>query len=302
MALNFPAAPSLNDRYTYNGKTYVWKGSYWALIGANPQDVYVKTDFTATAGQTSFSVAYTVGYVDVWLNGVKLIGGGSDYTATNGTSIVLATGASLNDIVEVVAWNPTNILSGSFDGGTADSPSPITIQYRRDTSSNWVAIDPILAEGEIGFETDTDKVKIGDGTTPWISLGYVIDPVENTTLSGVQTLANKTLVEPTITGTVVEDIYTLTDDATVDVDPGNGSIQLLTLTGTGRTLTFTNMVNGEAITLMVNDGTDGTITTWNATFVNNGAAAPTLSTTGYTVVSLWKVGGVVYAALVGDGS
>jgi hypothetical protein len=60
------------------------------------------------------------------------------------------------------------------------------------------------------------------------------------------------------------------------------------------------MVNGEAITLMINDGTAGTITTWNATFVNNGGVAPTLSTTGYTVVSVWEVGSVVYAALVGN--
>lgn len=103
-----------------------------------------------------------------------------------------------------------------------------------------------------------------------------------------------------LTGSVTEAVYALTDSATVDVDPANGTIQTLTLTSTGRTLTFTNMVAGQAITLMVNDGTAGTITTWNATFVNNGGSAPTLSTTGYTVVSLWKVGAVVYAAVVGS--
>ena len=51
---------------------------------------------------------------------------------------------------------------------------------------------------------------------------------------------------------------------------------------------------------MVNDGSAGTITTWNATFVNNAGAAPTLSLTGYTVVSIWKVSGTVYAAVVGN--
>jgi len=123
------------------------------------------------------------------------------------------------------------------------------------------------------------------------------------TADGVFTLTNKTLVDPIITGTVVEDVFTLTDAATVDIDPGNGSLQLLTLAGTGRTLTFTNMVNGEAVTLMVNDGSSGTITTWTGvTFVNNGAVAPTLATAGYTVVALWKVGGAVYGALVGNGS
>ena len=46
------------------------------------------TDFTATSGQTTFSVSYTVGYIDVYRNGVRLANG--DYTATNGTSIVLS--------------------------------------------------------------------------------------------------------------------------------------------------------------------------------------------------------------------
>jgi hypothetical protein len=64
---------------------------------------YVRTSFTATAGQTSFSATYNVGYVQVFLNGVLL--NGADYTATSGTAVVLAVGASLNDIVELIAAN-----------------------------------------------------------------------------------------------------------------------------------------------------------------------------------------------------
>lgn len=109
-----------------------------------------------------------------------------------------------------------------------------------------------------------------------------------------------TIDAPTITGAPTETIYSLTDAATVDVDPGNGGIQTLTLAGTERTLTFSSMVNGESVVLMINDGTDGTITTWNATFVNNNGAAPTLSTDGYTVVVVWKVDGTVYASLAGN--
>jgi len=131
-------------------------------------------------------------------------------------------------------------------------------------------------------------------------LSNIITPTNVLTETSTNTVTNKTLTDPVIIGTITEDIFALTDGSTVDIDPGNGSIQTLTLTSTGRTLTFTNMVNGEAITLMVNDGTAGTITTWNATFVNNGGVAPTLSTTGYTVVSVWEVGSVVYAALVGN--
>jgi hypothetical protein len=114
-------------------------------------------------------------------------------------------------------------------------------------------------------------------------------------VTGTSTLSGNTIFG----GSIKENIYTLTDGTTVNVDPQNGTIQLLTLTSTGRTLTFTNMIDGQAITLMINDGTSGTITTWNATFVNGGGA-PTLSTTAYTVVAIWKVGGTVYAATVGN--
>lgn len=62
----------------------------------------------------------------------------------------------------------------------------VTIQLRRDTAANWTAANPILARGEVGFEYDTEKLKIGDGSTAWNSLGYLdktnfgLDNVDNT--------------------------------------------------------------------------------------------------------------------------
>lgn len=50
------------------------------------------------------------------------------------------------------------------------------IQMRRDTAANWTSTNPTLAAGEIGYETDTNGVKVGDGTTGWTSLGYVMMP------------------------------------------------------------------------------------------------------------------------------
>lgn len=47
------------------------------------------------------------------------------------------------------------------------------IQIRRDTLANWAAANPVLASGEMGLETDTNKVKIGDGVTLWNSLAYM---------------------------------------------------------------------------------------------------------------------------------
>lgn len=46
------------------------------------------------------------------------------------------------------------------------------IQFRRDTSSNWTSSNPVLAQGEFGYETDTGKGKVGNGTDNWNSLDY----------------------------------------------------------------------------------------------------------------------------------
>ena len=64
---------------------------------------YVRTSFTATGGQTTFSATYNVGYVQVFMNGVLL--NGVDYTATNGTSVILAVAANVGDILETIAYN-----------------------------------------------------------------------------------------------------------------------------------------------------------------------------------------------------
>jgi hypothetical protein len=124
--------------------------------------------------------------------------------------------------------------------------------------------------------------------------------------SDTQTLTNKTLTDPAIIGTVIEDVFTITDGAAFEIDPGNGSIQLITL-GANRTPKATNFAAGEAITLMVDDGTAYTITWTDATFggsgvvwETNGGTAPTLATSGYTTIVLWKVGSQVYGARVGN--
>ncbi len=49
------------------------------------------------------------------------------------------------------------------------------IQLRRDTAANWTSVNPVLASGEAGLETDTLKLKIGNGATAWASLAYAVD-------------------------------------------------------------------------------------------------------------------------------
>jgi len=73
----------------------------------------IVTSFTATAGQTSFSPSggYIVNYVDVYYNGVRLVAG-DDFTATDGSSIVLTVAASAGDSVEVVSYIPRGLSDG----------------------------------------------------------------------------------------------------------------------------------------------------------------------------------------------
>ena len=47
------------------------------------------------------------------------------------------------------------------------------VQQRRDTAANWTAANPVLLAGEVGWETDTGKAKLGNGTTAWTGLAYI---------------------------------------------------------------------------------------------------------------------------------
>lgn len=114
-----------------------------------------------------------------------------------------------------------------------------------------------------------------------------------------QTLTNKTLDAPTINNGYTEEIFTISDGASVDLDPANGSIQTWTL-GAARSPTATGFDNGQSMTLMIDDGTAYSITWPSVTWATDGGVAPTLKTTGYTTIVLWKVGGTLYGARVGD--
>jgi len=83
------------------------------------------TEFTATASQTTFTPpSYTVGFINVYLNGVLL--GSADYTATNGTTVVLATGASAGNLLTVESFLVSSVLNAIPN--TAGSVSSSNIQ------------------------------------------------------------------------------------------------------------------------------------------------------------------------------
>ncbi|QDP54947.1 MAG: hypothetical protein Tp1123SUR197351_5 [Prokaryotic dsDNA virus sp.] len=74
----------------------------WTAAGSAVNGTTNRNSYTATANQTSFASIYDVGYVDVYLNGLKLMP--ADFTATDGANIVLASGAAAGDTVDIVGY------------------------------------------------------------------------------------------------------------------------------------------------------------------------------------------------------
>jgi hypothetical protein len=118
------------------------------------------------------------------------------------------------------------------------------------------------------------------------------------TVDGVQTLTNKTFSNATVTS-IKETVFTITDAAAFEIDPANGPIQIITL-GANRTPAATNFVSGQSMMLMVNDGAAFAITWTTVGVVWVGGTAPTLATSGYTLIELFKVNSTIYGALVGS--
>ena len=116
---------------TTANKLKVFDGSSYALAGSSVNGTSQRFKYNATANQTTFSgadangntltydVASGTAFADIYLNGVKL--DVTDFTATTGTSIVLASGASVNDILQVVAYGTFNLASFSAANITSGS-------------------------------------------------------------------------------------------------------------------------------------------------------------------------------------
>ena len=107
---------------------YVYTGSSWAIAGSAVNGTAERSVYVATASQTTFSATYDIGYVDVYLNGSKLRVS-VDFVASTGTSIVLTTGATEGDIVDIVAY-------GTFQIAVVEIANDLTPQLGGDLDLN----------------------------------------------------------------------------------------------------------------------------------------------------------------------
>tara|TARA_R100000152_G_C6778631_1_gene209455 strand:- start:2814 stop:3476 length:663 start_codon:yes stop_codon:yes gene_type:complete len=151
-------------------------------------------------------------------------------------------------------------------------------------SSSGTNVDlPAASTSAWGVMTDEDKTKL-DGVAAGATVGVV---ATGGTFTGSVTFEDA----------INENVFAITDAASVALDPDNGLIQTWTL-GASRNATD-SLTSGQSMMLVVTASSNSI--TW-PTIQWIGGSAPTLSSSGTTVIELWKISSTLYAATVGDPS
>ena len=236
--------------------------------------------------------------------------------ANGGTNATTASGARAN-LLPAYATNAGKVLAvnaGATDVEyiTVGGSGTVTSVAATVPTFLSVAGSPITTSGTLAITLSGTALPVANGGTGITSLGtgvatFLGTPssanlaaaVTDETGSGALVFATApALSGVTLNDGYTEEVYAVVDAAGVAISPTNGSIQTWTL-GANRTPTAGTWAAGQAITLMIDDGTAFAVTwtTIGVTWV--GGAAPALATTGFTVIELWKVGSTVYGAAVG---
>jgi hypothetical protein len=265
---------------TTSGFMYVYDTTDgWKLAGSAVNGTSSRQTYIATGGQTSFAITYDVGFVDVWLNGAKLLAG-TDFTATNGTSVELAVGATGGDVVDIIAF-------GTFTLANTLVPA----NNLGDVASAATARTNLGLEIGVDVQAYDANLPAWPSTVDATEVGYL-----NGVTSSIQTQLNAKLEsistytgDVDITGELIVDSYNETYQAvtstsnatTVDCESGNTFMHTLT---ENTTFTFSNPpTSGVAYTMsieIIQDGSaSGYTVTWPASVDWPSATAPTLTGT-----------------------
>jgi len=226
------------------------------------QFVRVSSTFTATAGQTTFSVSYTPNYVDVFVNGVRLTS--SEYVATNGSSIILNDSANDGDIIDVIgmqngglfdtskwtAADPSNLISGniykasgSVGIGTTNPTQLLDVRGNVSVSgiitATSVASTYTIQGSVVSTSSTTAQIGIHSAlpSTTYRSVEYMIQAAQPTNFHTTKILVvhNGTTAYLTEYGTV----YNSSVLADYDVDISGGNIRLLSTPASAGITTYT---------------------------------------------------------------
>lgn len=204
------------------------------------------------------------------------------------------------EITDISTTGPMSVARG----GTGVSSTPTNGQLLIGNGSGY-SLATLTAGSNITITNSAGGITIAASSgTVYPSAGIAVSTgtawgTSLTAPSGaiVGTTATQTLTNKTFTG-FTETVFTITDGASVDINPANGTVQVWTL-GANRTPTASSFAAGQSVTLLIDDGTAYAVT-WTTIGVKwTGGTAPTLPTTGYGVIELWKVGTSVYGAYVG---
>jgi hypothetical protein len=148
----------------------VYGASGWQNAGSSVNGTSQRYNYTATSGQTTFTgadnngntLAYDAGFIDVYLNGSKLLNV-TDVTVTSGSSVVLASGATTGDVIDIVAYGTFSVASLN-----ADNLSSGTVPDARITGA-YTGITNLTMSGDLTVDTstlyvDSSNNKVGIGT------------------------------------------------------------------------------------------------------------------------------------------